>query len=49
MISVIVPIFDEVESLATLRDRTVAALERLGRPFEIILVNDGSSDGSGIQ
>jgi glycosyltransferase involved in cell wall biosynthesis len=35
-----------VENIAPLHERLVAALERLGKPFEIIMVNDGSTDGS---
>jgi glycosyltransferase involved in cell wall biosynthesis len=46
MLSVTIPVYNEVENLAPLHERLVAALERLGKPFEIILVNDGSTDGS---
>ena len=46
MISVTVPICNEAGSLRELYDRTRQALERLGRPWEIVFVNDGSSDGS---
>jgi glycosyltransferase involved in cell wall biosynthesis len=45
-LSVVVPLFDEKENLAELHARLVAALEPLGRAFEVLLVNDGSKDGS---
>jgi glycosyltransferase involved in cell wall biosynthesis len=46
-LSVIIPVLNEVENVAALNGRVVAELERLGRPFEIIWVNDGSTDGTG--
>lgn len=46
MLSITIPIYNEVDNLQLLHDRLLAALEPLGRPFEIILVNDGSKDGS---
>lgn len=47
LVSIVVPIFNEVESLLPLYDEIVAAMEGWGRPFEIVLVDDGSADGSG--
>lgn len=46
MISVIVPVFNEEESLPRLYEQLCAALEPLARPWEVILVNDGSRDNS---
>ena len=46
MISVVIPVYNEAANVAILVDRTVAALEAVGRPFEILLVNDGSVDGT---
>jgi polyisoprenyl-phosphate glycosyltransferase len=46
MVSVVVPIFNEQENLPELRRRLTEALERTGREWEIILVNDGSRDAS---
>ncbi|MDO8277006.1 MAG: glycosyltransferase family 2 protein [Burkholderiaceae bacterium] len=46
MISVIVPVFNEEESLPRLYEQLCAALEPLGQPWEVILVNDGSRDNS---
>ncbi|WP_413737007.1 undecaprenyl-phosphate 4-deoxy-4-formamido-L-arabinose transferase [Sodalis sp. RH21] len=45
-VSVIIPVFNEQESLPALIARTVAACRQLSRPYEIILVDDGSGDGS---
>jgi glycosyltransferase involved in cell wall biosynthesis len=45
-ISVVVAVFNERESLPQLCDEIRAALEALGRPWEAILVDDGSNDGS---
>jgi polyisoprenyl-phosphate glycosyltransferase len=46
MISVVVPIFNESENLPELRRRMTAALDTTGEAWELILVNDGSRDGS---
>src|SRR3954453_18657814 len=46
MISVTVPICDEAGNLPTLCERIRETLEAVGRPWELILVNDGSTDGS---
>jgi glycosyltransferase involved in cell wall biosynthesis len=45
-LSVVVPIYNEVESVPRLYERLAAELERQGQPYEIIFVDDGSSDGS---
>ena len=45
-ISVIVPIYNEVDSIVILHDRVTAALDQLGRSWELVLVNDGSTDAS---
>jgi dolichol-phosphate mannosyltransferase len=46
-ISVVAPIYNEVESLRQLVDETISALDSLGGSYEILLVDDGSEDGSG--
>jgi dolichol-phosphate mannosyltransferase len=46
MISVVVPIFNEQENLPELRRRMTAALDSVGLPWELILVDDGSRDQS---
>lgn len=45
-ISVVIPIFNEVETLPELYARLTQTLEALGKPYEIITVDDGSGDGS---
>ena len=45
-ISVIIPVFNEEENLQELGERLMQALKGLGRAFEIILVDDGSTDNS---
>jgi undecaprenyl-phosphate 4-deoxy-4-formamido-L-arabinose transferase len=45
-LSVVVTVLDEAESLPELHRRTVAALDSLGRPWELVYVDDGSRDGS---
>lgn len=46
LISVVVPVYNEEESLPHLFPRLRAALEETRRPYELIFVNDGSRDGS---
>lgn len=45
-LSVVVPVYNESESIPHLLGQLVAALRPIGRSFEIILVDDGSSDDS---
>jgi len=45
-ISVLVPVLNEAESVQELSARVAQVLERMGRTFEIIFVDDGSSDGT---
>ncbi len=45
-ISVVVPVFNEEGSLAILQAEIVQALEPLRRPFEVVYVDDRSSDRS---
>ena len=44
--SVIVPIFNELENLPLLYDRVRAVMDSTSETWELILVDDGSSDGS---
>jgi undecaprenyl-phosphate 4-deoxy-4-formamido-L-arabinose transferase len=46
MISVVIPVFNEEKNLAELIRRCLEACRSLGLPFELILVDDGSRDGS---
>src|SRR5688572_9635663 len=45
-LSVVIPVYNEVDSLPSLVADLDDALRRLGRPAEIIFVDDGSTDGS---
>lgn len=45
-LSVVVTLYNEAETLEDLYRRTVKALDELGRPFELVFVDDGSTDGS---
>jgi len=45
-LSVVVPVFDEAESLPELHRELAAALGAIGRSWEVIYVDDGSRDGS---
>ena len=45
-ISIVLPVFNEAENLEELQRELAAALEKTGRSFEVILVDDGSTDSS---
>jgi len=45
-LSVVIPVFNEAQSLGPLHERLARTLERIGRPYEIIFVDDGSRDES---
>ncbi|HIE59617.1 MAG TPA: glycosyltransferase [Persephonella sp.] len=45
-ISVVIPIYNEEENLPILYERLKTVLEKLGKSYEIIFVNDGSTDRS---
>jgi glycosyltransferase involved in cell wall biosynthesis len=45
-ISIIVPLKNEAQSIGPLIDETKGALDSLGRSYEIVLVDDGSDDGT---
>src|SRR5664279_2514139 len=46
MISLTVPIFNEEENVFPLYEKLLPVLVSIGRPWEIIFVNDGSTDKS---
>ncbi len=45
-ITVVVPCHDEEGNLPTLHDRLTTVLEAKGLPYEIIIIDDGSTDGT---
>jgi undecaprenyl-phosphate 4-deoxy-4-formamido-L-arabinose transferase len=45
-LSVVIPVYNEKDNLPELIDRCLVACGKTGRSFEIILVDDGSRDGS---
>jgi glycosyltransferase involved in cell wall biosynthesis len=45
-LSLIIPVYNEADNVAELYRELVAAMEKPGRSYEIIFVDDGSSDGS---
>jgi glycosyltransferase involved in cell wall biosynthesis len=45
-ISVVIPLYNEEENVEPLVAQLTAALEGVGRPYEIIIVDDGSTDRS---
>lgn len=44
--SVVAPVFNEVESLDVFYTRVRDVMESMGEPWELVLVDDGSTDGS---
>jgi glycosyltransferase involved in cell wall biosynthesis len=46
MISVVIPVFNEKDNLAKLHGELISVLSNFNKPFEIIFVDDGSTDGS---
>jgi undecaprenyl-phosphate 4-deoxy-4-formamido-L-arabinose transferase len=45
-VSLVIPVFNEEHTLEEVVRRAVATLEELGQPFELIVVDDGSRDGT---
>lgn len=43
-VSLIIPAYNECESIGRLLDKSIEVMKGLGRPWEIIVVDDGSSD-----
>lgn len=46
LVTVMVPVFNEVGAIGALYEATKRVMDDLGRPWEIIFINDGSTDGS---
>jgi glycosyltransferase involved in cell wall biosynthesis len=43
-LSLLIPLYNEEENLPILLDRVAEVMERLGRTYEVVLVDDGSTD-----
>ena len=46
-LSIVVPIYNEAGNVAQLHERINTVCKQLGEPYEIIFVDDGSTDGTG--
>ena len=46
MLSIIIPLYNEEDNVGPLYERLVDVLTRLGNPYEIIMVDDGSTDAT---
>ncbi len=46
LISIVVPVFNEQENLREFIRRCIKSCSEMGRPFELVLVDDGSKDSS---
>jgi glycosyltransferase involved in cell wall biosynthesis len=46
LISIVIPVYNEADALVDLGQGVRQELTRLGQPWEIIFINDGSTDGS---
>lgn len=46
LVSVVIPIFDEADNVGPLVASLIPALNTLGRPYEVIFIDDGSGDGT---
>jgi undecaprenyl-phosphate 4-deoxy-4-formamido-L-arabinose transferase len=45
-VSLVIPVYNEARTLEEVYRQSVAALESLGKPYEVIVVDDGSTDGT---
>lgn len=48
-LSVVVPLYNEADNVVDLVERLHDALSAAGRPWELVLVDDGSRDGTGVR
>ncbi len=46
LVSIVIPVYNEVENLERLHRRLQEALQHLPHPWEVVYVDDGSTDGS---
>lgn len=45
-VSVVVPVYNEVKNVPLLHEKLLVAMAKVGKPWEVIFVDDGSWDGS---
>ncbi len=45
-VSIVVPVYNEAPNLRPLTEKITAAMEPLGKSYEVLYVDDGSTDGS---
>jgi glycosyltransferase involved in cell wall biosynthesis len=45
-LSVVIPVYDEADNVVELHRELTASLEPMGRPYEVVFVDDGSRDGT---
>jgi glycosyltransferase involved in cell wall biosynthesis len=43
-LSLVIPCYNEQENVATLLQRVDASLSKIGKPFEVLIIDDGSTD-----
>ncbi len=46
VLSLVIPVYNEAGNILPLAEKSVAALRGIGRPFEVLFVNDGSTDAT---
>ncbi len=46
MYSIVIPVYNERETLPTLYDRVKKVIDSLDAPAEVVVVEDGGTDGS---
>jgi len=45
-LSIVIPVFNEEANIVPLCERLFPVLKKIGKPFEVIFVDDGSTDGT---
>src|SRR5262245_31495047 len=46
LVSVVIPVYNELENVGELHRELTRSLESIGRSYEILMVDDGSTDGT---
>ena len=46
MVSIVIPVYNEEANITALMERLLPVMKTMRRPFEVILIDDGSVDGS---